>query len=264
MKRTVFIVALLVLSIGIPMLAESNDLLSTELENPVLQNQELKLPWYKTVKYEIGYTGGICYASLPLRAYYYGLFDPRPNFNWFNTFNISIILPDKHLGIGFEYGWWPHLTNREGPKGLILPDSMYYYKGYIQPGYASLLNKFAISFNGIYLNYYIKNLFYCGVSLEHFIVNAEEYLSYYSPDTIPAFINRKFYTQWKCLGGIVYLGAEKHIIKEKFEIIPFLKLQIGYAKEYKKNIPSDWKRNKLNIGTSGVFMGIKIRFGGER
>ena len=55
MKRTVFIVALLVLSIGIPVLAESNDSLSTESENPVLQKQELKLPWYKKTNYTLGY-----------------------------------------------------------------------------------------------------------------------------------------------------------------------------------------------------------------
>jgi len=55
MKRTVFIVVLLVLSIGIPVLAESNDSLSTESENPVLQKQELKLPWYKNMNYTLGY-----------------------------------------------------------------------------------------------------------------------------------------------------------------------------------------------------------------
>jgi len=55
MKQTVFVIVLLVLSIGIPILAESNDSLSTESENPVLQNQELKLPWYKNMNYTLAY-----------------------------------------------------------------------------------------------------------------------------------------------------------------------------------------------------------------
>ncbi len=55
MKRTVSVIALLVLSIGIPILAKSNDSLSTESENPVLQKQELKLPWYKNMNYTLGY-----------------------------------------------------------------------------------------------------------------------------------------------------------------------------------------------------------------
>ena len=253
MKRTVFIVALLVLSIGIPMLAESNDLLSTELENPVLQNQELKLPWYKTVKYEIGYTGGICYASLPLRAYYYGLFDPRPNFNWFNTFNISIILPDKHLGIGFEYGWWPHLTNREGLT-LEVPDSEYAYDNT-----SKWSSKWAIYYNGIFIKYYKTKSFYYGISINHFIANSEEILYAYSDS---AYIS--YYIQRECMGGDIFCGLERHILLKRFEIIPFLKLQIGHAVEYKNNLPLDWESKKLTIGTSGVFVGIKIRFGGER
>jgi hypothetical protein len=264
MKRTIILIAFLALSISIPMLAESNDSTQVNLENIVIQNQEVKLTWYKTLKYEFGYRGGVCDASTPFEKAYHGIFDVSANLNWFNTFKLGIILPSNKWGVGYKYGWWPHLTNRNGAQGLILPDSMYYYKGYNQPGYEPLSNKLAIYFNGIYLNYYIKKLFYCGVSLEHFIVNAEESLGYYSPDSIPGYIYRKFYTQWKCLGGTMHLGVEKHIIKGGFEIIPFVRLQLGYAKEYKNNIPSDWKRNKLSIGTSGIFLGVNIRVGGKR
>ena len=250
MKRTVFIVVLLVLSISIPMLAESNDLLSAELENPVLQNQELKLPWYKTVKYEIGYTGGICLNSTPLGQWHDMIHN---NFTWFNTFDISIILHEKHLGIGFEYGWWPHLTNRWG---------LYtYYQTSDSSGALRTGGNWAIYYNGILLKYYKTKSFYYGFSVNHYIANTEE--SCHS--TVNGNISdTTACVQRKCIGCDIFCSLERHILLKRFEIIPFLKLQIGHAKEYHNNSPWEWGSKKLTIGTSGIFLGMNMRFGGER
>ena len=176
------------------------------------------------------------------------------NFNWFNTFDISILLPEKNLGVGFEYGWWPHLINRVGIT-LGVPDSGY---AYVET------TKWAIYYNGIFLNYYPNKLFYCGILLNYFKANAEEVLVLCSIDSIPAYSYRINYAQRKCVGGTVYCGLEKHILLNRFELIPFIKLQVGYAKEYHNNSPWDWGSKNLTIGTSGIFLGMNIRVGGKR
>ncbi|MCK4545208.1 hypothetical protein KAU43_06680, partial [candidate division WOR-3 bacterium] len=100
---------------------------------------------------------------------------------------------------------------------------------------------------------------YYGISINHFIANTEEILYAYSDS---AYIS--YYIQRECIGGGIFCGLERHILLKKFEIIPFLKLQIGYAKEYHNNLPLDWESKKLTIGTSGMFLGINIRVGGRR
>ena len=59
MKRTIIIIAFLIVLISIPILSEANDSTQINLENSILQNEKIKLPWYKTLKYEIGYTGAL-------------------------------------------------------------------------------------------------------------------------------------------------------------------------------------------------------------
>ena len=266
MKRIIFIIAIILSSIVFPVMANANDSTEVNTTSPILQKQEVKLPWYKALSYETGYTGGICYVTKQFRTAHPSLVDLRVNFNWYNTLNFGVILPDKKLEIGIEYGFWPHLMGRwEVPCSLVLPDSMYYYNGYQQPGYVG--RKYAIYFNGVYTDYHISQSSYAeyiGISFDHFIVNARETFVYISNDTIPGDIFRYFYTQWKCIGGMIYAGFEKHIPFKNVELVPFLRCQFGYAREYKNNMPSDWKRDKLTISTSGVFAGIKVRFGGGK
>jgi hypothetical protein len=55
MKRNIFIIAFLILLIGIPILTEASDSLAVKLENPILQSEKVKLPWYKDMNYTLGY-----------------------------------------------------------------------------------------------------------------------------------------------------------------------------------------------------------------
>jgi hypothetical protein len=47
MKRNIFIIAFLILLIGIPILTEASDSLAVKLENPILQSEKVKLPWLR-------------------------------------------------------------------------------------------------------------------------------------------------------------------------------------------------------------------------
>jgi|GEM_PF-2261589 len=257
MKQTVFVIVLLVLSIGIPILAESNDSLSTESENPVLQKQELKLPWYKTVKYEIGYTGGICitYGALMKESGLIMFFVPPDLiFNWINSVNVNIFMPSKSkLAIGIEYGAFPHLTEREG-----LNMYLYYTYDSLARVYTG---EWSIYYKSILLKYYKTKSFYYGVSINHFIANTEE--SYHSAVN-GNISDTTAYVQRECIGCGIFCGWEKLISFKGLNIYPFLKLQIGHAVEYHNNSPWEWGRKKLTIGTSGIFLGINMRFGGKR
>jgi hypothetical protein len=257
MKRTIIIIAFFVLLISIPILTEANDTLAVKLENPILQSEKVKLPWYKTLKYEFGYTGGACTGSRdilkPKKNYlsYY----PDNLFNWLNSVNLNIFLPpNNRIAIGIKYGWFPHLTEREG-LGMILYDENYNSIA----GFHT--DRWAIYYNSILLKYYKTKTFYYGVSINHFIANTEE--NYHS--AINGILSDKTaIVQRKCIGGEIFCGLERHILLKKFEIIPFIKLQVGHAVEYHNNSPWEWGSKKLMIGTSGIFLGINIRVGGRR
>jgi hypothetical protein len=249
MKRTIFVIVFLILLISIPMLAESNDSTQVNLENIVTQNQELKLPWYKTLKYEFGYTGAACvaYGNLKKSSGLVLIITPDLLFNWLNSVNVNVFLPSKsRLAIGVEYGWFPHLKERVGL--LLLMEGTDYVAA----------DKWAIFYSSILLKYYKTKSFYYGISINHFIANTEEVLKPYetTPDTTA-------YVQRECIGCGIFCGWEKHISFKGLNIYPFLKLQIGHAVEYHNNSPWEWGSKKLMIGTSGIFLGVNIRFGGR-
>ena len=239
MKRIIFIIAFLILLINIPILTEANDSLATESESPLLQKQELKLPWYKVLSYEIGYSGGLCrnynpFHEVPNDINYFP-FDFKPNLSWYNTLNLGIILPNRKWGMGIEYGFWPQLTNREG----------FYH---IAP-YYPWSSRWAVKSYGVFTRYYIIKSLYFGFSVDNYITNMEDTLS----DSI-------IYGRWECIGGNIFLGYEDEDISlGKIVIVPFARVQIGYSKEYIKNVPQGWENTNLEISTSGVFAGIKIR-----
>ncbi len=250
MKGIILIIAFFVLLIGIPILSEANDSLIVKSENLILQKQEVKLPWYKTLKYEFGYTGAACvaYGALRKTSGLVLIITPDLLFNWLNSVNVNIFLPsESRLAIGFEYGWFPHLKERVGL--LLLMGGTDYIEA----------EKWAIFYNGILLKYYKTKSFYYGVSINHFIANTEEILYAYKIDG-----DTTAYVQRECIGCGIFCGWEKHISFKGLNIYPFLKLQIGHAVEYHNNSPWDWGSKKLTIGTSGIFLGVNIRFGGER
>ena len=250
MKRAILIIAIVLSSIVSPVMANANGSTEVDTTNPILQKQELKLPWYKALKYEIGYSGGICLNSEALGVYH-DIVDN--NFTWFNTLDISIILPGKKSSIGLKYGWWPLLKNRWG---LDI-----FYENYDTSIVLRTGGNWAIYYNGIFIKYYKTKSFYYGISINHFIANTEEK---YGLTINGVTLDKTAIVQRKCIGAEIFCGLERHILLKKFDIIPFVKLQIGYAKEYHNNSPWEWGNNKLTISTSGVFAGIKVRFGGGK
>ena len=250
MKQTIIIIAFLIVLISIPILSEANDSLVIKSETPLLQNQEVKLPWYKTLKYELRYNGGACiaYGNLKKSSGLVLFITPDLLFNWLNSINVTIFLPSKsRLAIGIEYGWFPHLKERVGL--LLIMDGNDYVKA----------EKWAIYYNNILLKYYKTKSFYYGVSINHFIANTEEILYEYNIDG-----DTTAYVQRECIGCGIFCGWEKHISFKGLNIYPFLKLQIGHAVEYHNNSPWEWGSKKLTIGTSGIFLGINIRVGGKK
>ncbi|NIA23288.1 MAG: hypothetical protein GWP03_03910 [Proteobacteria bacterium] len=69
MKRAILIIAIILSSISFPIMANANDSTEVNTANPILKNEEVKLPWYKALKYEIGYSGGLCYTGKDLMKY---------------------------------------------------------------------------------------------------------------------------------------------------------------------------------------------------
>jgi hypothetical protein len=221
-------------------MASANDSTESNITNPILQKEKVNLPWYKALKYEIGYTGGLCRTYKPFQEvpndFNYFPFDFKPNLNWYNTLNLGIILPDGKWGMGIEYGFWPHLTNRQG----------FYH---IAPNYDPWSSRWAVKSYGVFTRYYIIKSLYFGFSVENYITNMEDTLS-----------DSTIYGKWECIGGNIFLGFEDDDISlGKIVIVPFARVQIGYAKEYIKSVPQGWENANLEISTSGVFAGIKIR-----
>ncbi len=248
--RKINIVLIILILISIPIITDASDSLIVKSENLILQKQEVELPWYKTIKYEFGYTGAACiaYGALRKSSGLILIITPDLLFNWLNSVNVNIFLPsESRLAIGFEYGWFPHLKEREGLSLWL--NEIYHVES----------EKWVIFYSNILLKYYKTKSFYYGISINHFIANTEEVLKPYetTPDTTA-------YVQRECIGCGIFCGWEKHISFKGLNIYPFLKLHIGHAVEYHNNSPWEWGSKKLMIGTSGIFLGVNIRFGGKK
>ena len=111
MKRTIIIIAFLVLLISIPILTEANDSMKVNLPNPALQKQEVKLPWYKEISYTFGYNVGLCLRGEDFYSYPYGGVDVVSNiigrFYWLNSVEAGIRIPIRKriIDTGLGYGW---------------------------------------------------------------------------------------------------------------------------------------------------------------
>jgi len=299
MKRTVFIVALLVLSIGIPMLAESNDLLSTELENPVLQKQELKLPWYKNMNYTlgynsdsslltsgspskdtlkgqgipfwrkldygIGYSGGLCYTGRDLMKYTdwdpLAFMNPSNYLYYLNSIEVSAIYPLKN-GKGIEVGMgygWAKLNDRIGWDSIFTPPDTTYMYGNLGGG-----SDIAIKRTHAFIGKITRNRTF-GIEIEYANFGTTEVLSYYKSGVSEWTTIDKSDVVRHCIGGGIYLFF-KHLLGEidRTSIFLYGGGKIAYVFEILNNSPFKWtgveKKERLNF--SGLYVGIKLNFGG--
>ncbi len=283
MKRTVFIVVLLVLSIGIPVLAESSDSLSTESENPVLQKQELKLPWYKNMNYtlgynndsslltsgspskdtlkgkgipfwrklsyEIGYSRGFCYSGKDLAecSPTSGLLFP---FYWLNSIEVSAIYPlekGKGIEVGIEYGW----ARIEGTKGwfkvVYTEDDTMHLHGW----YSASLSSFTFSI----AQWNKDSRFRPSFGISTIIAKGSE--------------NRgeTWFAVKRVSIGItpsILVSFPIHI-RKNLSLSPFLSLKFSLFSEVWNNSPWDeyWDKT-LTVSEGGLYGGIRLNIGGGK
>ncbi len=254
MKRTVFIVVLLVLSIGIPVLAESNDSLSTELENPVLQKQELKLPWYKNVNYTLGYNGGLCWVGRDLNYYYdsISIYDYLfgeitrivGEIYWLNSIEAGVSIPDKSriIDVGLGYG----MENIVGD----LHFTCYNFR-------IGRLKKFYlyISYSDLKLNNIIP-----GLELNYSPVYGTEY----NYDTTGVLETRNI--RRDLIGGGIYLkfcNTNKNKKRSVFD--PYLMIKIAGSHEIYNTSPNrDIRKKELNVWYAGIYEGFNLNITGRK
>jgi len=259
MKRTVFIVALFVLSIGIPMLAESNDSLSTESENLVLQKQELKLPWYKNLNYTFGYNLGLCLRGSDLNSYPHGGLDVVGDivgmFYLLNSIEAGVRIPfnNRIIDVGLGYGW---ANINSGDFETRFPDTLVNNSlanwanlvfGNISKFYIYTGHKSSIAYGGLELDYcrgYGTEFYYNGSSDAFGISNVRRDL----------------------LGGGCYIkfcNTRKN--KRKFRFDPYFMIRMGGAYEINSTSPYSglWDK-KLTIWFTGLYGGFNFNIGGKR
>ena len=258
MKRTVFIIALLVLSIGIPILAESSDSLSTELENPVLQKQELKLPWYKNMNYTFGYNLGLCLrgsdlggssnVGLPVEIFVDLVY-------LLNSIEAGVRIPidSRIIETGLGYGW---ANINSGNIETRFPDTLV---NNITVNLAELgignISKFYI-----YTGYKISSIAYAGLELDYCRgYGTEVYYPYVYPNS---FVDARR----DLLGGGCYIKISPTItLNGNLGINPYLMFKIGKVYEVHSTSPYSglWDK-KLTIWFTGLYGGFNFNIGGKR
>ena len=295
MKRTIIIIAFLILLISIPMLAESNDSTQVNFENIVLQNQEVRIPWYKNMNYtlgyntdrssltsdgpnkdtlkaknisflrrlsySIGYSGGLCYTGRDLMKYSSGWdvmpwMTPSNYLYWLNSVEISAIYPlgnKKGIEVGVGYGWarlegyggvstdiynFSNDTNIHLRWGVRKTEKIYLYM-------ANLPNDYGFSVGG-------ELIYSKGHGIERYYENWD------LKDSLCVIRNG-------IGGGIFIRWFTKIEISENLNVGPFILVRAAYSYEFQNNSPRKgmWK-DKLELNFSGIYVGVKLNFGGAR
>ena len=196
-----------------------------------------KQPFLEKLSFGIGYSGGLCWTGDNLKKANAGPLDLSAKFYWLNSIEGSITLPlnkDWNVGILGGYLWSPELKDREGVGHIITSD----------------VNLDAIKLG---LSFETKHTFFTGISFYFCRAFMEEYTYTHSGDTI-AYVNRK------CIGGELFCGWKGSSMFGSSQLKPYLKLQLGWAEEYENDAPWEWKE-RLYIGLSGIFIGVKFEIG---
>jgi hypothetical protein len=206
------------------------------------------------LSFGIGYSGGLCYSSDDLAepSSSPGLDWP---FYWLNSVNISVSYPlgeTKKVEIKSGYGWWPKLNNRKG-FSMYLPnqDTLIYYS-YVETSQWNLSMLF------ISLILQLNPTFRVGITSDYCIAKTEEKLNLY--DGEDWFVDTTANVQRNCIGAGIFCGWQGSSFFGSSKFKPYLKIQLGWAKEYSNNSPWEWD-DRLTVGLSGVFIGVKFEIG---
>lgn len=225
--------------------------------NPLDSLKIQESSFWEKLSFGIGYEGGMCYSKKNLAELSStpGLVWP---FYWLNSVNLSssyLLGGNKKIEIGIGYGWCPLLSNREG---------LYLYLPNEDPstGYAYVTtSNWDLSTTLLYLRFHINSSFFIGGCMNYCVASTEEHLNHHSSDIYTKDTTTS--VQRKCKGGVIFCGLEGSSMFGTSRFKPYLKLQLGWANEYKNNSPWEWEEG-LKVGLSGVFIGVNFKFGGKR
>jgi len=254
MKRTIFVIAFLMLLIGIPILTEANDTTefnyTTEVNllNPILQKQEVKLPWYKNIDYTFGYNGGLCWVGKDLNYYTPGIYDPPfsrivGRIYWLNSIEAGVRIPTKNriIDVGLGYG----MEN-------IIGDSHFKYYNF-RIGRLRKIYLY-LSYSNPKLNNVIP-----GLELNYSPIYGTEY--YYDTTGVLEIPN----IRRDLIGGGIYLkfcNTRKNKKRSRFD--PYFMIKIAGSHEIYNTSPySDLRKNKLNVWYMGIYEGFNLNITGR-
>ena len=235
----------------------SNQVNSVQSDSLELQEDQNPSFWEK-VSFGIGYEGGLCWTGDALGRKNPVPLDITAKLYWINSIKGNITYPlkgEKKIEIGFGYGWWPRLTERVGFSLYIPSEDTLIYYSYVTT------NQWELSM--LYLTFGLKlnPTFVVGVSVNYCNAETKEELMVEYYDSLYFVVDTTAYVQRKCIGGTLFCGWEGSSMFGSSQLKPYLKLQLGWAREYENNSPWEWN-DKLTVIMGGIFLGLKFEIGG--
>ncbi len=260
MKRDIFVIAFLILLISIPILTEANDSLAVKLENPILQSEKIKLPWYKNMDYTFGYNLGLCLRGSDLNYYPHGGVDVVGSFvgmfYLLNSIEAGVRIPinNRMLDMGLGYGWANIYSsgNLEARFPDTLVNNITVNLAYL--GVANIRKLY------IYIGHSISKSIYMGLEFNYCqAYGTEVYYPYVYPNS---FVN----VRRDLIGGGCYIKLSPTItLNKNFGINPYFMIKIGKANEVHSTSPYSglWGK-KLTVWCTGLYGGFNFNIGGKR
>jgi len=214
--------------------------------------------FWRKLSYGIGYEGGLCAPGRDLAEETPPFtFNFPPRSYWVNGAfgELSYPLNGKKISIGVGYSWWPELTNTVGLSLYVPSEDTLIYYSYVTT------NQWELSM--LYLTFGLKlnPTFVVGVSVNYCNAETKEELMVEYYDSLKFVVDTTAYVQRKCIGGGIFCGWEGSSMFGTSRLKPYLKLQLGWAREYENNSPWEWN-DKLTVTMGGIFLGLKFEIGG--
>ena len=212
--------------------------------------------FWRKLSYGIGYEGGWCAPGRDLAEETPPFtFNFPPRSYWVNGAfgELSYPLNGKKISIGVGYSWWPELTNTVG-LSLYIPNED------PKTGYAYVTtSNWDLSTTLLYLQFHINSSFFIGGCMNYCVASTKEHLNHHNSNIYTK--DTTAYVQRKCIGGGIFCGWEGSSMFGTSRLKPYLKLQLGWAREYENNSPWEWN-DKLTVTMGGIFLGLKFEIGG--
>lgn len=254
MKQTIFVIAIIIALVSIPIIASANDSTEVNLPNTASQKREVKLQWYKNMNYTFGYNLGLCYTGTDLKPI------PEVEFAfvlpvyWLNSLEIGIRTPTKKgiIETGIGCGLWLNVNRSSyyiSFGDTILNDTM-----------VNSATLFIKNLNKYYI--YLNGVIYKNVKLGAEFNYTQAYGSeLYSNGTV----HFSFPIRRDLVGGGVFLKLNSTITLNKyFGINPYLMFKISGSYEIHSTSPYSglWDK-KLTVWYTGLYGGFNLNIGGK-